>query len=231
MTSRDDGAGGQDDDRARAELAHDLHVPDLGARPSPAESTQMKAICVYCGSSPGARPEYAEAAVALGKAIADAGITLVYGGSNVGLMRTIADTVLAAGGRVVGVMPRVLIDWEVVHIGLSELVEVDSMHERKRIMTERSDGFIAMPGGIGTLDELAEILVWSQLLLHRKPIALLNTERYFDPLLAFFDQMVTERFYRAEQRAGLLVGSEPVALLESMRRYEPVTLSKWVDRG
>lgn len=191
----------------------------------------MKAICVYCGSSPGARPEYAAAAATLGAVLASEGISLVYGGSNVGLMRTVADAVLAGGGRVVGVMPRVLVEMEVVHDGLSELVEVDSMHERKRIMAERADGFVALPGGIGTLDELAEILVWYQLEIHRKPVALLNVAGYFDPLLAFLDHMVTERFYRAEHRAGLLVEREPLALLASMRAHRPTKVQKWIDRS
>ncbi len=191
----------------------------------------MKSICVYCGSSPGARPEYAAAAAVLGRALVREDITLIYGGSNVGLMRTVADAVLDGGGRVVGVMPRVLVEWEVVHNGLTELVVVESMHERKRVMAERADGFIAMPGGIGTLDELAEILVWSQLAIHRKPVALLNTENYFDPLLAFLDHMVTERFFRAEQRAGVLVDRDSDALLGRMRAHQPVTVDKWVDRG
>jgi uncharacterized protein (TIGR00730 family) len=190
----------------------------------------MKSICVYCGSSPGARPEYAAAAVELGAALAREGITLVYGGSNVGLMRLVADAALAAGGRVVGVMPHVLIEKEVAHRGLTELVEVDSMHERKRIMAERADGFIALPGGIGTLEELAEVFVWAQIGIHRKPVALLNTADFYAPLLAFLDHMVAERFLRAEQRAGLIVDASVPNLLARMRDHRPVAVDKWLDR-
>ena len=191
----------------------------------------MKSICVYCGSSPGARPEYAAAAAELGRALAGRGITLVYGGSNVGLMRVVADTVLGAGGRVVGVMPHVLIHKEVAHRGLTELVEVKSMHERKFAMAERADGFIAMPGGIGTLEEIAEIFVWAQLGIHRKPVALLNVAGFFDPLVSFLQHMVTERFLRAEQVGGLIVESGIDPLLERMRTHQPLVLDKWIDRG
>ena len=190
----------------------------------------MKSICVYCGSSPGARPEYAAAAVALGATLAREQITLVYGGSNVGLMRDVADAALAAGGRVVGVMPHVLIEKEVAHRGLSELVEVDSMHERKRVMAERADGFIALPGGIGTLEELAEVFVWAQIGIHQKPVALLDIAGFYAPLLAFLDHMVAERFLRAEQRAGLIVDRDGASLLARMRAHRPVTVDKWLDR-
>ncbi|MBE2213307.1 MAG: TIGR00730 family Rossman fold protein [Opitutaceae bacterium] len=190
----------------------------------------MKSICVYCGSSPGARPEYAAAAVALGETLAREQITLVYGGSNVGLMRDVADSALEAGGRVVGVMPHVLIEKEVAHRGLTELVEVASMHERKRVMAERADGFIALPGGIGTLEELAEIFVWTQIGIHQKPVALLNTADFYAPLLAFLDHMVAERFLRAEQRAGLIVESDISSLVARMRAYRPVKVDKWLDR-
>lgn len=190
----------------------------------------MKSICVYCGSSPGARPEYSGAAVALGAALAREGITLVYGGSNVGLMRDVADAALAAGGRVVGVMPHVLVAKEVAHRGLTKLVEVSSMHERKRIMAERADGFIALPGGIGTLEELAEIFVWTQIGIHQKPVALLDIAGFYAPLLAFLDHMVTERFLRAEQRASLIVESGIDSLLARMRGHRPVVVDKWLDR-
>ena len=190
----------------------------------------MKSVCVYCGSSPGARPEYAATAVALGAALARDGITLVYGGSNVGLMRLVADAALEAGGRVVGVMPHVLIEKEVAHRGLTELVEVASMHERKRVMAERADGFIALPGGIGTLEELAEIFVWTQIGIHQKPVALLNTADFYAPLLAFLDHMVAERFLRAEQRASLIVDVAITSLLARMRDFRPVKIDKWLDR-
>lgn len=191
----------------------------------------MKSICVYCGSSPGARPGYTVAAAAFGALLAREQLILVYGGSNVGLMRTVADTVLAAGGRVVGILPRVLEAWEVAHAGLSELVVVESMHARKHLMAERADAFVALPGGIGTLDEFAEIFVWSQIGAHRKPVALLNVEGYFDPLIAFLDHMVKERFLRAEQRATLIVESEPEVLLARLRAHRPVVIEKWLDRG
>jgi len=191
----------------------------------------MKSICVYCGSSPGARPEYAAAAVELGAMLAREEITLVYGGSNVGLMRRVADAALAAGGRVVGVMPRVLVEMEVAHRGLTELVEVDSMHERKRLMAERADGFVALPGGIGTLEELAEVFVWAQIGIHGKPVALLDVAGFYAPLLAFFDRMVSERFLRSGQRDSLIVESEFAPLLERMRTYRPVPQDKWLDRS
>lgn len=191
----------------------------------------MKSICVYCGSSPGARPEYAAAAAELGATLARDGITLVYGGSNVGLMRVVAESAMAAGGRVVGVMPRVLIDMEVVHRGLTELVEVGTMHERKFAMAERADGFIAMPGGIGTLEELSEIFVWSQLAIHRKPVALLNVAGFYDPLVGFLRHMVTERFLRAEQLGGLIVEGEVAPLMSRMRGHVPLAVDKWIDRA
>lgn len=190
----------------------------------------MKSICVYCGSSPGARPAYAEAAVALGTVLAQEQISLVYGGSNVGLMRVLADTVLAHGGTVVGVLPRVLEAWEVAHAGLTELLVVETMHARKLLMTERADAFVALPGGFGTLDELAEVLVWAQLGLHQKPVAVLNVAGFFTPLLAWLDHMVGERFLRAEQRAMLIVESDPAALLARLRAFQPVAVEKWLDR-
>ncbi len=190
----------------------------------------MRSICVYCGSSPGARPEYAAAAAALGAALAREGITLVYGGSNVGLMAIVADTVLAGGGRVVGVMPRVLIEMEVAHRGLTELMEVDSMHERKLAMAERADGFIALPGGIGTLEEVAEIFVWAQIGIHHKPVALFDVAGFYGPLLAFLRHMVAERFLRAEQLDGLIVENSLELMLSRMRSHRPVKVDKWLDR-
>lgn len=190
----------------------------------------LKSICVYCGSSPGARPAYAAAAAELGALLAREQLTLVYGGSNVGLMRILADSAMAGGASVVGVMPRVLVEKEVAHRGLTELVVVETMHQRKHLMAERADAFVALPGGIGTLDELAEIFVWSQLAMHRKPVALLNVAGFFDPLVAFLDQMVAERFLRAEQRETLIVEADPATLLARLRAYEPVVVEKWLDR-
>jgi uncharacterized protein (TIGR00730 family) len=173
-------------------------------------------ICVYCGSRHGARPAYTQAAQALGQAIGQRGWQLVYGGGKVGLMGEVADATLAAGGRVVGVIPQTLQDREVGHPGLSELHVVQTMHQRKQMMAERADVFIALPGGIGTLEELYEVWTWRQLGYHDQPIGLLNTEGYYDALLAFMDHTVAEGFLSPAQRAHVQVGPEPVALLEQL---------------
>lgn len=190
----------------------------------------MKRICVFCGSSPGARPEYTEVAVAMGKALAANGLELVYGGGRVGLMGVVADAVLAAGGRVVGVIPRMLMEKEVGHEGVSEMHLTDTMHERKALMAEFSDGFIAMPGGTGTFDESFEILTWSQLGVHRKPFAFLNVAGYYDGLLAFLDHAVDQRFLRDEHRALCMVDTDPERLLARFRDYDPPYVPKWIDR-
>ena len=170
-------------------------------------------ICVYCGSRHGARPSYTAAARALGAAIGARGWQLVYGGGKVGLMGEVADATLAAGGRVVGIIPESLQQREVGHLGLSELHVVPTMHLRKQMMAERADLFIALPGGIGTLEELYEVWTWRQLGYHRHPIGLLNTEGYYDELLRFMGRAVTEGFLSAEQHSALQVGTEPEALL------------------
>lgn len=164
-----------------------------------------RSVCVYCGSQMGSDPAYARAAAALGEAIARDGLTLVYGGASVGLMGVVADAALAAGGRVVGVIPRILLRKELAHEGLAELVVTESMHERKAKMAELSDAFVALPGGIGTLDELFEMWTWAQLGLHAKPCVLINTGGYYDNLVAFLDRAVRDGFLRPGTRALLRV--------------------------
>lgn len=190
----------------------------------------MNSCCVFCGSSPGARPEYREVAVALGSELAARGLRLVYGGASVGLMGAVADAALEAGGEAVGVIPRVLAEKEVMHQGLTELHFVDSMHERKAMLGDLADAFIALPGGFGTFEELLEVLTWAQLGIHRRPCGLLNVGGYYDPLLAMFDRAVEERFVRAEHRGILLAASEPAELLDGFAAYEPITVGKWLDR-
>ncbi|HKS40955.1 MAG TPA: TIGR00730 family Rossman fold protein [Blastocatellia bacterium] len=190
----------------------------------------MKRICVYCGSSNGARPSYIQAARALGTSLVRRGIGLVYGGSNVGLMGALADTVLAQGGEVIGVIPESVVIREVAHTRLADLRVVGSMHERKALMAELADGFIAMPGGFGTLEEFCEIVTWVQLGLHRKPCGLLNVEGYYDGLLSFLNHAVAEGFIRTEYRSVVLTDSEVDGLLEKISTYEAPHLKKWIDR-
>ena len=173
----------------------------------------MRSVCVYCGASTGSDPVYAEAAVELAQTLAAHDLRVVYGGAHVGLMGLIADTALAAGAEVVGVIPKVLVDWEVAHTGLTELHVVDDMHERKALMAELSDAFVALPGGIGTLEELIEIYTWSYLGIHDKPFAVLNTANYYDGFTAFLDHAVAQGFLRPEVRARLLVAADAEALL------------------
>jgi uncharacterized protein (TIGR00730 family) len=161
----------------------------------------IRSICVFCGSAPGARPSYSAAAEELGTALAHRGITLVYGGGRLGLMGIVADAALKAGGRVTGVIPRMLIDREAAHTGLTQQHVVTTMHERKTLMAELSDGFVGLPGGMGTFDELVEIVTWAQLGLHAKPVVLANIENYFDKMYAMLDFAVAEKFVTAESRA------------------------------
>ncbi|OWW18536.1 TIGR00730 family Rossman fold protein [Noviherbaspirillum denitrificans] len=189
----------------------------------------MKRICVYCGSSAGASPAYAEAARMLAKAMVDDHIGLVYGGGNVGLMGVIADEVMRLGGEAIGVIPQALMDREVGHRGLSQLHIVKDMHERKAMMAELSDGFIAMPGGIGTLEELFEVFTWSQLGLHDKPIGLLNVNGYYDGLIAFLQHVVDERFLRKEQATLLLNDPDPGTLVARLRSFVPQLHEKLLD--
>jgi uncharacterized protein (TIGR00730 family) len=181
----------------------------------------MKRICVYCGSSPGTRPDYRAAAEALGRAMAARGLGLVYGGGRVGLMGAVADSCLAVGGAVIGVIPEALQAWEVGHDGLTELHVVRSMHERKAMMAELSDGFIALPGGIGTLEELFEMWTWGQLGYHRKPLALLDVAGYFSGLRGFIETMVTEGFLKAPHRDFLLYAESAGTVLDRLATYVP----------
>jgi uncharacterized protein (TIGR00730 family) len=185
-------------------------------------------VCVFCGSSPGSRPEYVEAARTLGKALAERGVGLVYGGARVGLMGALADAALASGGEVTGVIPRALSEREVAHTGLADLRVVGSMHERKALMSELADAFVALPGGIGTLEELFEVWTWAQLGLHRKPVALLDVAGYYRPLARFLDSAVEARFVRAQHRAMLLVEESAPALLERLAAYRPPSVEKWI---
>jgi uncharacterized protein (TIGR00730 family) len=190
----------------------------------------MRRLCVFTGSSDGHSPAYREAAAGLGRLLAARGIGLVYGGARVGLMGVIADAAIEAGGEVIGVIPRTLVDREVAHTGLSDLRVVESMHERKALMADLSDGFIAMPGGWGTLEELFEVLTWGQLGLHRKPCGLLNVEGYFDLLLAFLRHAFDEQFVRRDYEQWLLVSPDADALLDRFGRFSPPAVQKWIDR-
>ncbi|MBI0327763.1 LOG family protein [Burkholderia plantarii] len=187
----------------------------------------MKSVCVYCGSSPGARGVYAEAARGFGRALAAAELTLVYGGGRVGLMGIIADAVLAAGGRAIGVIPQLLVDKEVGHQGLTELHVVPDMHHRKKMMADLSDAFVAMPGGAGTLEEFFEVFTWAQLGYHRKPVALLNVEGFYDPLVAMLRHTVDEGFMAGTYLDSLCIDATADGLLERLRRYQPPARDKW----
>ncbi|MFV8784055.1 TIGR00730 family Rossman fold protein [Microbulbifer sp. SA54] len=180
----------------------------------------MKKICVYCGSSPGRRPEYLAATQALADELVSRNIGLVYGGAGIGIMGAMADAMVARGGHVTGIIPHVLANREVVHSGLSELRMVDSMHERKALMEDISDGFIALPGGLGTLEELFEILTWSQLGFHRKPCGVLNVAGYYDRLIEFLDHTVAEALVAPQYRQMLLQAEEPAQLLGLMESYQ-----------
>jgi uncharacterized protein (TIGR00730 family) len=191
----------------------------------------VKRICVFAGSSPGANDAYRNAAIDLGEALAERDVELVYGGGCVGLMGVLADAALARGGRVIGVIPHTLMVREVGHRALTELHVVDSMHERKAMMAELSEGFIALPGGFGTLEEMFEILTWAQLGLHGHPCGLLNVEGYFDSLLAFLDHSVEQAFVRDAHRAMLLVDDSPRSLLDRFAAYRAPVVAKWLQRS
>src|SRR3954467_9929979 len=180
----------------------------------------MRRVCVYCGSSPGSDPAYREAAVALVHALAERGLGVVYGGAHVGLMGVVADEALAAGAEVIGVIPQALVDREIAHTGLDDLRVVGSMHERKAQMAELADAFVALPGVLGTLEELFEVATWSQLGLHVKPCGLLNVLGYYDGLAGMLDHAVTERFLRPENRAIVLVESDPAAMVDALAGRE-----------
>lgn len=189
----------------------------------------MKRIAVFCGSSDGASPAYKEGAVQLGKELARRGITLVYGGASVGIMGTVADAVMEAGGQVIGVIPQMLEDREISHRGLTELIVVSSMHERKTKMAELSDGFVALPGGPGTLEEFFEIFTWAQLGLHQKPCGILNVNGYYDLLISFFDQMHEQQFLQEKYRSMALVASNPADLLEKFDTYSSPPVKTYIQ--
>jgi uncharacterized protein (TIGR00730 family) len=191
---------------------------------------RLKNICVYCGSSPGRRDAYATNARALAETLVSRDIGLVYGGASIGIMGAVADHVLQLGGRAVGVIPEALLRKEVAHYQLTELHVTHSMHERKMRMAALSDGFIALPGGLGTLEELFEIWTWAQLGFHHKPCGLLNAEGYFDPLIEFLDHAVTEQFVKESHRSMLIVESEPERLLDRFASYQPPMVKIWVDK-
>ena len=188
----------------------------------------MKSVAVYCGSSSGNKEEYTEQAQEMGRELARRGSTLVYGGGCVGLMGTIADAVLAEGGKVIGVIPGFLADKELAHKGCTELHVVETMHQRKLLMADLADGFVAMPGGFGPLDELFEVLTWGQLGLHGKPVGLLNTQGFYNFLLAMLDHMSGEAFVRPEHRGQVLQNVSAAALLDAMEAYQPLRLEKWL---
>jgi uncharacterized protein (TIGR00730 family) len=189
----------------------------------------MRRICVFCGSSTGANPAYAEQAAALGKLLAEREIGLVYGGASVGIMGVVADAVLAAGGEAIGVIPKHLMTVEIGHSGLTELHVTKDMHERKAKMAELSDAFLGLPGGVGTLEELAEVWTWAQLGLHGKPIGLLDVAGFFRPLRDFVDHMVTEKFLRPQHRDIVFVDPDPAALLDAFAGYRPPVVPKWTE--
>jgi uncharacterized protein (TIGR00730 family) len=191
----------------------------------------IKSLCLFCGSSPGANPAYQDSAKHFGETLAAQKITLVYGGGSVGLMGIAADACLANGGKVIGVIPRMLMEKEVGHDRVTEMHVVETMHERKALMTQISDGFIALPGGFGTLDELFESLTWLQLAYHTKPIGLLNVAGFYDGLIQFLNHARDERFLREMHRDSLNVDTDLVALIEKLRHAEAPDTGKWLDRS
>ncbi|WP_137009804.1 TIGR00730 family Rossman fold protein [Aquitalea aquatilis] len=189
----------------------------------------MKSVCLFCGSNKGQRPEYITAAAAFGRTLAEQGITLVYGAGKVGLMGVAADAALAAGGKVIGVIPEFLKAKEVAHLGLTELHVTDTMHQRKALMAELADGFVALPGGFGTFDELFEILTWAQLAVHDKPVGLLDVAGFYQPLLALTRHAVDEGFVPASNMELFSHSPDIVTLLDAMRNYQPRHTAKWLD--
>jgi uncharacterized protein (TIGR00730 family) len=188
----------------------------------------MRRLCVFCGSNPGHDPAYRALAEEVGRVLAREGIGIVFGGGRIGLMGALADAALAARGEVIGVIPQALMDREIGHTGLTELRVVSSMHERKALMADLVDGFVALPGGIGTLEELFEMWTWAQLGLHRKPCGLIEVTGFFAPLLTFLDRLVVAGFVKPEHRAMLLEAASPEELLARFRAYEPPAIPKWI---
>jgi uncharacterized protein (TIGR00730 family) len=190
----------------------------------------MKRLCVYCGSSSGGQPDYVRVARQLARSMVNRNIDLVYGGASVGIMGEIANAVLEEGGDVIGIIPKGLFIKEVAHTGITDLREVGSMHERKSLMADLSDGFIALPGGFGTIEEILEIITWSQLGMHRKPCGMLNVCHYYDKLIDFLDHAVSEQFIKTTQRSTILIDECPDALLEKFEAYKAPETTKWIDR-
>jgi uncharacterized protein (TIGR00730 family) len=189
---------------------------------------KIERICIFCGSSLGRRAEYRFAAEAVGRFLAQRGITVVFGGGKVGLMGAVADAALAAGGNVIGVIPEVLFDKEIGHTGLTQMHVVRNLHERKAMMADLSDGFIALPGGYGTLEEFCEVITWSQLSLHQKPCGFLNVEVYWNPMVEMFDQAVREQFLKPQNRGIVLVDDDIEVLLAKMTAWRPSGEAKWI---
>ena len=189
----------------------------------------MNSACIFCGSSEGARPAYVGAAREMGALMARRGLTLIYGGGRVGLMGAVADAALGEGGEVVGVMPEALVSKEISHEGLTKLHVVGSMHERKMLMNDLSDGFVALPGGFGTLEEFFEVLSWAQLGIHAKPCALLDVDGFWEPLASLFDHAVDEGFVHPDHRSLVLTEGDPARLLDAMGRHSPPGTKKWLD--
>ncbi|WHY67693.1 TIGR00730 family Rossman fold protein [Neobacillus sp. SuZ13] len=187
----------------------------------------MKRLAVFCGSSLGASKAYREGAIQLGKELAKRNITLVYGGSSIGLMGAVADTVISEGGHAIGVIPRVLEEREISHKGLTELIKVETMHERKAKMADLSDGFVVLPGGTGTLEEFFEMFTWGQIGLHQKPCGLLNIEHYYDPLLSLFDHMIDQKFLQEKFRSMAIIEEKSDELLDKFINYQPPTIKTY----
>ncbi len=186
-------------------------------------------ICVFCGSNAGINGAYLEAAQLVGRGLAQRGVRVVYGGGRVGMMGAVADAARDAGGEVVGVIPQAIFDLEIGHTGIDDLRVVGSMHERKALMAELADAFVALPGGIGTLEELFEVFTWAQLGIHAKPLGLLDVAGYYRPLVAFLDHSVAEGFLRPETRTMLAVDDDFDALLDALERWVPISIHKWID--
>jgi uncharacterized protein (TIGR00730 family) len=195
-------------------------------------SRQLRRMCVFCGSNSGTRPAYRAQAEAFGRLLADERIELVYGGGSVGLMGALADAVQAAGGSVIGVIPEALVAAEVAHRGLTDLRVVPSMHERKQLMADLADAFVALPGGFGTFEELLEIITWAQLGIHTKPIGVLNVSSFYDPLLDLIERAVAEGFIAKQHTRLVYVDDDPTRLLARLRAHEPIPpIRKWLDRA
>lgn len=192
---------------------------------------KIRSVCVYCGSSPGVLPEYVATARAFGQMLASKGLVAVYGGGNVGLMGAMADGALSSGGHVIGVIPQMLAQHGLAHAGLTKLHTVSTMHERKAKMAQLSDAFVALPGGIGTFEEIFEAMTWAQLGIHKNPCAFLNTADFYSPLVEFLRHAVNQRFFKAEQFETLIVEKDMTVLLARMESYKPNTVEKWLDRG